>query len=168
MNPIVDLPEPLILGLHALGYIARSPGMCFTTQQVAEGLGTPEPHLSKVLQRLNKSELIKSVRGPGGGYQLNCVPKDTPLRVVFETLGGAFTPRGCGIDGCKGKPCFIGDMLDELTRAFIRYLESRTLEDFVKYYDEKIQVEIEISVITPSLGQHHPNFAHLAKGVGDK
>lgn len=162
MNPIVDLPEPLILGLHALGYIAREPGKCFTTQQVAAGLETPEPHLSKVLQRLNKSELIKSMRGPGGGYKLNCVPKDTPLRIVFEVLGGAFfTQRGCGMEGCKGKPCFIGDMLDELTMAFIRYLESRTLEDFIKYYDEKIPVEIEISVITPSLGQHHPNFAHL-------
>lgn len=53
--------------------------------------------------------------------------------------------------------------MDELTRAFMRYLESRTLADFARYYEGAIPVEIEISVITPSLGQKHPNFAHLNK-----
>lgn len=51
--------------------------------------------------------------------------------------------------------------MDELTRAFLRYLESRTLADFTRYYDHSIPVEIEISVITPSLGQRHPNFSHI-------
>ncbi|MEG1641991.1 MAG: Rrf2 family transcriptional regulator [Synergistaceae bacterium] len=163
MSAIVSLPEPMVLGLHALGFIAREEGKCFTTQQIAQGLQTPEPHLSKVLQRLNKGGLIKSVRGPGGGYKLNCVPQNTPLKKVFEVLGGAFMSSGCGMDGCKGGSCFIGDMMDELTRALIRYLESRTMADFVEYYNEKTPVEIEISVITPSLGQVHPNFAHLGK-----
>ena len=77
LNPIVDLPEPLLLGLHALGELANEPDRCLTTQQVAAAIGTSEPHLSKVLQRLNKGGLIKSVRGPGGGYRLNCVPSET-------------------------------------------------------------------------------------------
>ena len=161
MNPIVGLPEPLIFGMHALGYLAKEPDKCFTTVEIAAALGTPEPHLSKVLQRLNKGGLIKSMRGPGGGYKFDCVPEETPLREIFELLGGAFESRGCGLDGCKGHSCFIGDMLDELTRALIRYLESRTLADFTEYYSGRIPVEIEISVITPSLGQKHPNFGHL-------
>lgn len=158
MNPIVGLPEPLILGLHALGFLAKSPDECFTTQQIAAALRTPEPYLSKVLQRINKGGIIKSVRGPGGGYKLNCVPSDTPLRAIFELLGGAFESRGCGMDGCKGYKCFIGDMLDELTLAFIKYLEARSFADFIEYYEGKIPVKIELSVITPSLGQKHPNF----------
>ena len=105
--------------------------------------------------------MVKSVRGPGGGYKLNCVPDETPLRTIFELLGGPFDSKGCGLDGCKNKVCFIGAMMDELTRAFLRYLESRTLADFTKYYDHSIPVEIEISVITPSLGQKHPNFSHI-------
>ena len=132
LNPIVGLPEPLVLGLHALGQLAQNPDRCMTTQQIAAALGTAEPHLSKVLQRLNKGGFVKSLRGPG-----------------------------CGLEGCKGHHCFIADMLDELTRALIRYLESRTLADFTEYYNGRIPVEIEISVITPSLGQKHPNFGHL-------
>ena len=86
-----------------------------------------------MLQRLNKGGLIKSVRGPGGGYKLNCVPS------------------------------FIADMVNELSRAFLRYLASRTLADFASYYASGRDVSIEISVITPSLGQKHPNFGHIAK-----
>lgn len=161
MNPIVGLPEPLILGLHALGFLSKSPEKCFTTQRIAAALRTSEPHLSKVLQRLKKGKIIKSIRGPGGGYKLDCDPNETSLRSIFELLGKPFESRGCGMDGCKGRNCFIGDMLDELTFAFIRYLESRNFADFIKYYEGEIPVSIEISVITPSLGQSHPNFSHL-------
>ena len=158
MQPIVSLPEPMLLGLHALGFLAREKDTCFTTQQIAAGLKTPEPHLSKVLQRLNKGGLIKSMRGPGGGYKLNCVPEETSLKQVFEVLGVEIKASGCGLDGCKEKGCFIGDMLDELSKALLRYLESRTMAIFIDYYEHKTPVEIEISVITPSLGQHHPHF----------
>ena len=129
-----------------------------STQAIAEALGTAEPHLSKVLQRLTRGGLVKSVRGPGGGYKLNCVPEETPLYPIFEQLGGPFEARGCSLEGCRGHKCFIGDMVDELTRAFFRYLESRTLADFTSYYLNGTDVSIEISVITPSLGQKHPNF----------
>ncbi len=148
----------MLLGLHALGELAKDPGCCLTTQQVAAAIGTSEPHLSKVLQRLNKGGFIKSVRGPGGGYRLSCVPSETPLYPVFELLGGPFESRECSFDGCRGKKCFVSDMMNELARAFLRYLASRTLADFIAYYSSGREVSIEISVITPSLGQKHPNF----------
>lgn len=159
MNPIVALPEPLVLGLHALGELVRDTSRCMTTQQIAEAIGTTAPHLSKVLQRLNKKGLIRSVRGPGGGYRINCVPEETSLFPIFELLGGPFEARECDLDGCHGKKCFIADMMNELGRAIFRYLDSRTLADFSDYYATGRAVEIEISVITPSFGQHHPNFA---------
>lgn len=103
------------------------------------------------------------MRGPGGGYKLDCVPEETSLRHLFELLGGPFESKGCSLDGCRKKICFIGAMMDELTHAFMRYLESRSIADFTKYYEGSIPVEIEISVITPSLGQKHPNFSHIKK-----
>ena len=136
------------------------PDKCMSTQQIAAALGTSEPHLSKVLQRLCRGGFIKSVRGPGGGYKVSCVPDDVPLREFFVLLGGPFKSHGCELDGCHGKPCFIGAAMDELTNAFVRYLESRTLGDFAKYFKDAIPISIEISVITPGLGQKHPNFRH--------
>ena len=98
-----------------------------------------------MLQRLNKGGLIKSVRGPGGGYKLNCVPSETPLYPIFELLGGPFESHECSFEGCRGKKCFIADMVNELSRAFLRYLASRTLADFASYYASGRDVSIEIT-----------------------
>ncbi|MDO4988685.1 MAG: Rrf2 family transcriptional regulator [Synergistes sp.] len=163
LNPIADLPEPLLLGLHAIGELAYDSGKCLTTQEIAERIGTTAPYLSKVLQRLGKSGIIKSVRGPGGGYKLNCVPEETPLYPIFALLGGPFESRGCPLDGCFKEKCFIAGMMDELSMAIARYLESRTVADFAHYYETGTDVSIEISVITPSLGQKHPNFERIEK-----
>ena len=152
MNPIATLPEPLLLGLHAFGELTKEPGVCLTTQHLASVIGASEPYLSKVLQRLAKSGVIKSVHGPGGGYKLNCVPEETPLYPIFEALGGP---------GCRGKKCFIAGMMDELSAAFFRYLASRTVAEFASYYANSTEVSIEISVVTPSRGQKHPNFGNV-------
>lgn len=153
LNPIVSLSEPLILGLHALVILALEPEKCLTTHQIATELCTAEPHLSKVLQRLSKGGLIKSIRGPGGGYTLDCDPKTTKLFQIFELLGGPFVPRGCSLHGCKKNGCFIGGMIDELTFAFLKYLESRYLSDLTLYYSDTIPVEIDIIVRRPSDGK---------------
>lgn len=142
-----------MVGLHAIVILALEPDKCLSTHQIAKAIGTSEPHLSKVLQRLNKSGLIKSVRGPGGGYQISCNPKTTRLFPIFEALGGPFVPRGCSLDGCKKAGCFIGGMMDELTFAFLRYLKSRHLSDLMRYYSGSIPVEIEITVKTPKHGK---------------
>lgn len=159
MNPIVSLPEPLTLGLHALVVIARIPGKYITARVLAATLGTTEANLSKVLQRMVKGGLIKSVRGPGGGYTLKCKPEDTQLYVIFELLGGPFEPRGCDLAGCMGRECFIGGMIDELTEALLRYLKSRTLKDLTNHYEGSIPVDIDILVTTPS--RKRRNFSEL-------
>ena len=163
MNPIAGMPEPLLLGLHAFGELAKEPDKCLTTKHLADIIGTSEPYLSKILQRLCRCGLIKSVRGPGGGYKLNCVPSETPLYPIFEVLGGPFKASGCKLEGCRGKKCFIGEMMDELSRAFFRYLASRSVAEFASYYANGTEVSIEISVVTPSLGQRHPNFGNVSQ-----
>ena len=104
-------------------------------------------YLEQLFARLRRGGLVASVRGPGGGYMLDCAPEKTLLSQLFELLGGNFAANGCGLDGCKNRPCFIGEMMDELTRAFVRYLSSRTLADFTAYYDDPAPVKIKISVV---------------------
>lgn len=65
MNPIVDLPEPLLLGLHAMVAMARGPGGCLSVRHIADELGASEGHLAKVLQKLARSGYLDPVRGPG-------------------------------------------------------------------------------------------------------
>ena len=67
MNPIVDLPEPLLLGLHALVALARAPESVLSARTIADEMGASEGHLAKVLQKLARSGILAPVHGPGGG-----------------------------------------------------------------------------------------------------
>ena len=145
MNPIVGLPEPLLLGLHALGELGEKPGRCLTTAEIATQIGTTEPHLSKVLQRLAKGGFIKALRGPGGGYVLCCDLDKTQIAPIFELLGRNFRPSGCEL-GCNKQPCFITSMLDELSRAMYDYLGATSIRQFIYFYQNSGEVSIDITV----------------------
>ena len=149
MNPIVDLPEPLLLGLHALVELSRKPDRCMSTKHIAEALGASEAHLSKVLQRLARGGYVESVRGPGGGYRLALPPDQICTLNIFELLGGPFTPHGCNLEGCRGRPCLIGAMVDELTLSLRDYLASKTLAHLLRYYNRAPAIRIGVSVLTP-------------------
>ncbi|MBP7745825.1 MAG: Rrf2 family transcriptional regulator [Phycisphaerae bacterium] len=56
--------------LRAVVFLGRETSRAWTTQQVAEATHVPVSYLSKVLQALVRAEIIQSVRGIYGGYQL--------------------------------------------------------------------------------------------------
>ena len=69
--------------LRAVVFLAnRAPEAC-TTDQIAKVTQVPKPYLSKVLQNLGRSEIVRSQRGVGGGVMLARKPSElTILQVV--------------------------------------------------------------------------------------
>ena len=72
-----DLQAALLLTL----YICRA-GRA-TIHGMAEGLHLSEPFLHNVALKLRRAKIIRSVRGPGGGYELVGEPT---VRQVFEAI----------------------------------------------------------------------------------
>ncbi len=69
--------------LRAVMFLGRAPERAWTTQQVAQATHVPVSYLSKVLQALVRSEVIQSVRGIYGGYQLaGPVTQLTALQII--------------------------------------------------------------------------------------
>lgn len=137
MNPIIDIPEPVLLGLHALVGLAQKEGECLSSKTLADNLGASEGHLSKVLQRLARAGYLDSVHGPGGGYVLARKAKNISLLEIFELLGGPFTLDGCGFPRCKGHACLIAELIDQLSSAMEEYLRTHNLEGLLLSYGER-------------------------------
>ena len=146
INPIVNLPEPLWLGLHALVALGREPEQPRTTETLSESIGCSKTHLSMVLQKLCHAGYVTALRGPGGGYQLALRPEKICMLHVFELLGGPFIPTGCTVDHHQNEPCLIGAMMDELTIAFRDYLATKTFYHLLRFYELAPEIRIGVSV----------------------
>ena len=56
--------------LRAVVYLADQAPEARTTDQISEATQVPKPYLSKVLQNLGRSDIVRSQRGIGGGVTL--------------------------------------------------------------------------------------------------
>ena len=51
----------------------------------------PHPYVAKILSQLKGARLIRSVRGPKGGYELGRPPREITLRHILNALEGDIT-----------------------------------------------------------------------------
>jgi Rrf2 family iron-sulfur cluster assembly transcriptional regulator len=95
-------------------------------------------YLEQLFARLRRAGLVKSVRGPGGGYRLArqadetwiadiVVAVDEPIRAT--RCAGQGSPRGCMI---AGERCITHDLWEGLGRQIHRYLSSVSLGDVIE------------------------------------
>ncbi len=93
------------------------------------------PYLEQLLSRLRRRGLVKSVRGPKGGYMLSKKPKEITVGDVVRALDGNIAPLHC----VNGKPfekrckmascCVIKDVWKRLKKTMDDLLDDITLKD---------------------------------------
>ena len=75
--------------LLAVGYIAQHRDQKFiTSQTIAKEHGLPQDSLTKLLLQLVRANVIRSKRGPRGGFYLAVPPKKITLLQVIEAIEG--------------------------------------------------------------------------------
>jgi len=63
------------------------------------------PYLEQLLSKLRRKGLVKSVRGPKGGYTLARKPKDITVGDIVRVLDGDITPVHCTSDKPLNRSC---------------------------------------------------------------
>jgi Rrf2 family iron-sulfur cluster assembly transcriptional regulator len=95
-------------------------------------------YLEQLFARLRRAGLVKSVRGPGGGYRLAggsaetwvadiVLAVDEPIRAT--RCVGKGSPRGCMIGGER---CLTHDLWERLGEEIHHYLARVSLEDVIE------------------------------------
>lgn len=77
------LPRQLQYALLFTLYLCRSGRT--TTEAAAEGLGISQTFLEQIARKLRKAGIVKSIRGPRGGYEIDIEPT---VAAVFRAAGG--------------------------------------------------------------------------------
>lgn len=95
-------------------------------------------YLEQLFARLRKAALVKSVRGPGGGYRLARAADETAIADIVLAVDepiratrcvGAASPRGCMV---KGERCITHHLWEDLGAEIHAYLASVSLEDVIE------------------------------------
>lgn len=73
--------------IRAILFLAKegSSELC-TLDSIASHEGIPQPFLAKIMQRLAKKKLVKSVKGIGGGFRLNVPSSQLTLYQIVDAI----------------------------------------------------------------------------------
>lgn len=116
------------------------PDQVVSTPEIASDLKVSEAHLSKVLQRLTRVGLVKSIRGPRGGFRLLQSHNEITLLDVYEAIEGRLQSTNCLLNtrSCNGERCILGILLESVNRQIRDYLAGTRLSELTNvFYKEK-------------------------------
>jgi len=118
---IIDLAEHSGEGLVRVAEIARRQGI-------------PEPFLAQVLLRLRSAGLVRSARGPAGGYELSRLPVSITLTHIVQALGEEFLEISCMQQGqCLVFPgCVLAEVWRELAAHYQEALDAVSVQTLVE------------------------------------
>ena len=103
--------------------------------------------LEQIFLRLKKNNLVKSSRGPSGGYSLTRSPEEIKLLSIIEAVDEKVKTLGCKKEskkGCNGKSikCITHNLWDDLEMLINNFFEKNTLKDVIYRTDKNQQKEL--------------------------
>ncbi len=114
--------------LEILTTMASVPvSMTVTTQTLAKRLGLSVSYLESLMRALREADLVRSFRGPGGGYGLSKAPDQTTVWDVVFLLEDLVNPAQ---DNMPASP--IEQLESDFNTALSAYLSTRTLGEFAR------------------------------------
>jgi Rrf2 family protein len=136
MSHVLKISEAGSLALHTMVLLACQSEKTLSSHEIASFIGCSEAHLSKVMQRLAKTGLVTSRRGPRGGFSLKKRPEDTSLLEVFEAIEGPLASTKCllGRPVCNGN-CILGELTRSMDEQARQYFAKKRLSAFTGAFD---------------------------------
>jgi Rrf2 family protein len=105
-------------------------------QELADATSTPITVLEQLLPQLRAAGIVRSERGPTGGYRLNHSPGDITLGKVVRLIQGPLAPIACATrhdpEGCPMElGCSLQETWSAVRDATIAILDATTFADLV-------------------------------------
>ena len=100
-------------------------------------------YLEQLFAKLKNCKLVKSVRGPSGGYILEKNPKEIKLSNIIFAVDEKVKTLNCKKDskkGCNGKntKCITHNLWDDLEQHINTFFENKSLNDLLKQNNRNV------------------------------
>jgi len=110
---------------------------------ISERQGISLSYLEQLFARLRRNGVVKSTRGPGGGYSLNRVADEISVSDIIIAVDESCQVAGCDdASSCQGDyQCLTHDLWNELSNEIRTFLDGISLAEMMA--NEKVQ---EVSI----------------------
>jgi Rrf2 family iron-sulfur cluster assembly transcriptional regulator len=90
-------------------------------------------YLEQLFTRLRKQKLVRSTRGPGGGYSLNRPANEIAVAEIVSAVDETVdTTRCSGANNCHdGQQCLAHELWDDLSQQIYGFLNEINLQDLM-------------------------------------
>lgn len=121
--------------IRAILYLASQPEeKLILVNEISEAQDVPRSYLSKIMQQLTKSGIVRSRRGAKGGFRLSRPASLITLREVIEAIEGPIYLNICLVkkgECPRDQICPVHGIWKEAQKKLIEVLDSKTLKELV-------------------------------------
>ena len=107
---------------------------------IAARQSLPVPYLEQLFSKLRQNALVKSIRGPGGGYLLNKSVSDISIADVIDAVDESIDTTRCKEKGdCQeGQTCLTHHLWLDLSLEIHNFLRNISLKDLMNKREVQI------------------------------
>lgn len=104
---------------------------------ISERQGISLSYLEQLFAKLRREDLVTSVRGPGGGYQLSRDPNQIFVAQIIDAVNESVDATSCqGKGDCHdGEQCLTHVLWDDLSEQIHHFLQSISLGSLVARHE---------------------------------
>ena len=106
-----------------------------TIKEISEKQSVSVAYLEQILNTLRKADIIRSVKGPGGGYVLNTPPDKISIGAILRELDGPVAITSCldPKEGCmRIEGCVTHLLWKSLGEKIEAFLDAMSLQDLIE------------------------------------
>ena len=94
-------------------------------------------YLEQLMSQLRRNDLVRGMRGPGGGYSLSRPASEISVADIISAVDEPMQATRCqGEENCQeGERCLTHDLWNDLSHRLYEFLDGITLDAYVQRED---------------------------------
>ena len=133
MKNILNFSEAFNIGIHAMAILGVSNEKKISVKKLAKIISASDNHLSKVMQRLSKANLVSSINGPNGGFLITKTPDSIRIIDIYEAIEGKLPLANCMFSKkiCKKKYCPMSNFIENISNKVSTFFLNTKLSELI-------------------------------------
>jgi len=104
-------------------------------KDISQAINSPEAFTAKILQILVRENLLSSIKGPNGGFEIQEQARKTQLYRIVQLIDGDQIFTGCalGLEKCsESHPCAVHNKFKAIREHLSGMMMTTTLQDMAR------------------------------------